>query len=335
MAELRNKYSERVVFPSGKQKAFVLDMKEKLGIDIEALAKLLKVHPRTLRDWRREKFLMPLSALKTLCKLTNSSFPREVKIRKPFWYVDKGSKKGWVALIKKYGKIPGDPIYRKKKWYEWWEKKGKFNLSQKFRPLPIHKPRCSKELAEFFGIMMGDGGLSQRQLSITLHHIDDLEYSKFVVRLVRNLFDVVPAVYHIPSSSVNRIVVSRTSIVDHLHSLGLPIGDKMRAGLDIPGWIKINNKYLVACVRGLVDTDGCIFTHQYKVNGKWYAYKKLAFTTMSTPLRKTVFKVLQDLDMNPQISQQRDVRLNSVNDMRTYFKLVGSHNPKHLNKYYK
>ena len=39
--------------------------------------------------------------------------------------------------------------------------------------------------------------------------------------------------------------------------------------------------------------------------------------------------------MNPRLSQDKDVRLDNVKDMQKYFQSVGSHNPKHLKRYFK
>ena len=64
---------------------------------------------------------MDLKALKILCKKTGLKFPSDIKLRDKYWYVTKGASRGGVAALKKYGRVGGDPEYRKKKWYEWWE----------------------------------------------------------------------------------------------------------------------------------------------------------------------------------------------------------------------
>ena len=55
---------------------------------------------------------------------------------------------------------------------------------------------------------------------------------------------------------------------------------------------------------------------------------------MSNNLRKTVFNAFKEWGFNPRITQNRDVRLENNNDMKHYFKLINSHNPKHLKKYF-
>lgn len=325
--------NDRIDFPLGRQKDFIIKVQDKLNASVDDLASIANVHPRTVRDWRREKFFMSVVAGRALSATSHVSLPKNLKTKKAFWYTSAGGKIGGPAVVKKYGRVPVDSDFRKKRWQAWWEKDGKHNLHAKFKPLPFSAPKPSEELAEFFGIMMGDGGMNQRQISITLHNIDDLEYSYFARKLIKKLFNIEPSISHREKLSVNVLVISRSGLVKYLHSLGLVIGNKIKQEVDIPQWIKNDNRFSKACIRGLVDTDGCIFTHKYKVNNKWYSYKKIDFTSASTPLRESVSGVLKDLGMTSS-EYRRNVRLNSKHDVERYFKLVGSHNPKHLKKYH-
>lgn len=331
MAELF--ISKRAIFPTEKQKAFLFRIKNRIGLTWTNLAQLLKISNRTLIDWKREKFSMSLEAVKILSKKANITVPKNIEIRDPFWYVSKGARVGGIFVYKKYGRIGGDPEYRKKKWYEWWKRKGKFKQHLNIC-LPIKKPKKSENLAEFIGIVMGDGGISKRQLIITQHHIDDREYSNFIIELIKKLFSVSPTIYHRLKYSVNNILVSRTELVRFCVSLGLPIGNKVKQQINIPNWIKINKKFLIACTRGLIDTDGCIFTHSYKVNNKIYNYKKLAFTNRSKPLTLSVYRFLKNIGLSPRLTNDgKDVRIESKNDIQKYFRIIGSHNPKHLKRF--
>jgi hypothetical protein len=44
-----------------------------------------------------------------------------------------------------------------------------------------------------------------------------------------------------------------------LNGVGLPCGNKIRNRASIPSWIFENEKYLKACIRVLIDTDGSIY----------------------------------------------------------------------------
>lgn len=328
---------KRVVFKNGAQRKFIKNAKKSLHLNNKELAKLLKVTNRTLSDWKREKFYIPLDAVKILLRKERRSMPKNIKIREPFWYVNKGAKIGGLAVYRKYGIVGGNPEKRKEKWFEWWNQIGKFKKHPILnKPLPIKRPNYSEELAEFVGIVIGDGGISKRQLTVTLHHKDDKKYTEFVVNLIKKLFSVKPSIYHNYKNSVNNIVVSRSELVKFCaEKLGLKIGNKIKQQVDIPDWIKKNKKFQVACLRGLIDTDGSIIIHKYKSKNKFYSYKKIGFTTKSYPLLKSASNILDRLGIKYGISKRGDVRIESQKNVEKYLNLVNSHNPKHLERYYK
>jgi hypothetical protein len=328
----QNMTDDRAQLPAGKQKEFLEQAIIKIG-GLAAVAGTLKVSERTVRDWRREKFTMPYSSLIILSRSCRLPTPEGIQREKRFWYVAKGARRGGLASYKKQCGVIGDPAVRKQKWREWWKKECELKTHPFFHRLPFHAAEPSIKLAEFFGIALGDGGMTPRHITITLHHIDDLPYSRFVVRLIETLFHISPAVYHIPRKSINNIVVSRSNLVEYLHALGLPFGNKVKQYFDIPPWIKENRDYMTACGRGLVDTDGCVFTHRYRINGKLYSYKKMDFCSYSPPLVNTVKNFLETLGIRAQISGGVDVRIESKAGIERYIRLIGSHNEKHLKKW--
>lgn len=321
---------KRVVFPSGKQRVFLERINQELTVAL--MARISNCSERTIRDWRREKFSMPLTAVHAFSARTHVPVPKNIRIRDAYAHIAKASRMGAAATIKKYGRIPRNEERRKERWRHWWESTGKFEKNPLFEPRAVHVPNRGVELAEFVGITMGDGGISAYQVVITLHHIDDSEYAAFVTRLIKKLFKIKPKIYHSPKNSVNDIVVSRKELVRYLHELGLPIGNKIKQQFDIPEWIKHDREFAMACLRGLVDTDGSVFTHRYRVKGTWYAYKKLSFTSASKPLRKSVYTLLLKDGFHPRMTE-KDVRLDRAEDMERYFNRIGSHNPKHLRRY--
>lgn len=321
---------KRAVFSYGKQRAFLERVAEEMTV--AEMARISRCSERAVRDWRREKFSIPLTAVHSLSKRSGVQVPKSMGERDAYAHIAKASRIGLATVIKKYGHIPRDEKYRKEQWRAWWEASGKFKKNPILKSKAVHRPKHSEKLAEFVGIMMGDGGISEYQIVITLHHIDDLEYSKFVVDLITKLFKVTPSIYPSPKNSVNDIVVSRKELVRYLHELGLPIGNKVKQQFDIPEWIRRNRIFSIACLRGLIDTDGCVFTHRYKVKGKWYAYKKLSFTSASKPLRKSVYILLRECEFYPRIAGS-NVRLDRAEDVERYFSSIGSHNPKHLRRY--
>ena len=292
MKESLNK--KRVLLPLGKQKRLITKI-EKI-MSVSEMARLCNRSERTIRDWRREKITADFGCLQKLCKKSGVPFPKAAQLLDRYWYAHKGGQLGGRVLVQKYGRVGGNPEYRKTKWREWWEREGK-RMNAKNPILigkPVQKPTYSANLAEFVGIVLGDGGISKYQVVVTLHITDDKEYSEYVASLLRKLFRTRVGISYRPKSSVVNIVISRIELVNYCTKiLGLKIGNKVAQQVDIPNWIKQNKKYSIACVRGLVDTDGSIFTHSYKVNGKWYHYKKFAFTSLSRPMLNSVFKIFE------------------------------------------
>jgi hypothetical protein len=324
---------KRVIFPKGRQHAFLIKSLKRLDLPWSELASKIRVHPRTLNDWKREKYSMPLLALQKIREITNVKMPTDIEIRDRFWYAKKGGEIAGKLVYEKYGVVGGNPKRRRRKWLQWWNKKGKFNLAGYFVPKDISKPKKDIKLAEFVGIMIGDGGITEKQVTVTLNYITDKEYINFVSNLFKKLFTVEPALYKREKESIVNIVVSRVKLVRFCKSLGLKVGNKLKQKVDIPNWIKKEAKYKTACLRGLMDTDGCIFNECHNINNKRYCYPRLSFVSYSKNLRCSVFKILSELGFHPKIRNNRSVQLENREDIIKYFNLVGTHNPKHKQRF--
>lgn len=331
---VKSKFDKRVIFPSGKQSLFLLTARQNSKLSWLQFTKRIRVHKRTLNDWRREKYSLPFNILQKISEVTRIKIPKNVQLKNRYWYVTKGAKLGGMIVLKKYGRIGGNPEYRKKRWYEWWEREGKYkHHSIISAPLSIKKPRKSKALAEFVGIMIGDGGISKEQVTVSLNPETDNPYSVFVKNLIKKLFNVEPSSYLRKDKSVVNLVVSRKRLVDFCQSIGLRVGNKLKQNLDIPEWVRENRSFRIFCLRGLVDTDGCIFNECHRINKKKYCYPRMAFTSYSRQLCSSVVRVLQDLGFSPKIRNGRNVQLESREDIVEYFRLVGTNNAKHRRRF--
>jgi hypothetical protein len=199
--------------------------------------------------------------------------------------------------------------------------------------LPVALPFQSERLAEFCGIMLGDGGITNYQVRITLH-TNEQEYARFVAQLAEELFSVKPRCYIRKDKKAFDLVLSRIEIVEFLVGVcGLVQGNKVIREICIPAWIKKEERYRIACMRGMFDTDGSVFTHTYAAKGKKYSYKKLGFTSCSLPLLRSAREILVSEGIHCRYGSRSDIRIESTSSVRNYFKVFGSHNPKHLYRY--
>ena len=80
---------KRIVFRSGHQRRFLFQAVKKLRISWFKFAEKLGVNKRTLSDWKRERYSLPLSVLEKISRLAKLKTPSDIKIKKPFWWVEK------------------------------------------------------------------------------------------------------------------------------------------------------------------------------------------------------------------------------------------------------
>jgi len=326
---------KRVKFEKGEQKKFILQSKKELGLTWDEFSKIANTCARNLIDWKNEKNTMSLFAVQEICRKRNCKIPSNIIIENQYWYIMRGAAKGGRANFEKYGKVGGDEKKRKEKWRKWWEESGRFKENRILTPLPFRKPKFSNDLAEFVGIMLGDGGITKNQLRVTLHCIDDAEYSEYVINLVGKLFGVIPGKHKKKDCQVFNIEISRVELVKFCtENLGLKVGSKVKQQVDVPKWIKNNKQYAIACLRGLIDTDGCLIVHKYRSKDKIYTYKKIGFTNRSYPLLRSVHEMLREVGIKNRIMKNnQDVRIEAVGEVEKYFKIVSSNNAKHLKRF--
>lgn len=331
MSEMFNK--KRIVFFKGKQRDFLVSAQKKLNLGTSSLAELSGTSVRTFSDWKREKYSMSFSALEKICKMLKISLPKEIEVKDAYWYTFKGGKAGGQAVYKKYGKIGGDEGYRKSQWREWWDKHGKY---EKHSIIGVSKtirvPRFSVDLAEFVGMVIGDGGLTKYQLKITTN-AKEKAYVAYQKRLIKKIFGINPS-EHLRENSYINVEVSRKKLVDFCKDIiGLSPGDKLKQGLDVPLWIKNNSDYQKCCLRGLIDTDGSLFYEKHKIKGKIYQYPRLNFVSCSPALIKSVFDMFYNLGFHPVVRRNNSaVQIEDYQEIKRYFKVISSSNWEKITK---
>ncbi|RJQ38415.1 hypothetical protein C4559_01330 [Candidatus Microgenomates bacterium] len=322
----------RIKFLLGEQKEFIDKVYEVSKYRTNQLAGLVNIHPRSFRDWRREKLTMTLFAAEFICKKFNLKLPEDRQVLINRWKKAKkeANRIGGIALFKKHGS-PATPEGRSKGGI-----KAIANLRKKgiVPTVKFYKlPDFSKELAEYVGIMLGDGGITSGQCTITLNSEADCDYVPFVLKLGKKLFGQSSKSIKRKDSKAICLYYNGVSLVRFFISIGLKMGNKVKQQVDVPVWIKSSQDYSIACLRGLMDTDGGVFLHKYKVGGKEYSYKKISFTNRSIPLLNFVAKTLKELKFTPKIVdkvENKKVWLYNEKEVKQYLKIVGTHNSRLL-----
>lgn len=300
-----------------------------------AIAALCGVSSRTIRDWQKEKHLMGYDALKKLCRGIDMALPEDVKILPEYWYVKDAGRHGAFRRNELYGN-PGTPDGR--------SKGGKATL-EKFRLDPeyakrtgfitkkeINYPQKTSLLAEFIGIVLGDGSITEYQVKISTNSKTDIQHAYFIKQTVKRLFGVSCKI-SIEKKNTLGVTISSKNIVDFLCDCGLKRGDKVAQQVQVPSWILKQKTLMKGCLRGLIDTDGSVYFHTHTTKGIMYRHIGLVFTNLSLPLLKAVQYMLLTVGIKAKSDKKRHVSIYDRNEIIKYMKEVGSHNKKHINRF--
>lgn len=292
----------RLKFKNSKQKELICNFKNRNNFTWKEFANFIDVKPGALKGWYYERNLIPKEIYLKID--SKRKFKKEII----------------EELNDNWGKIKG-------------AKKSQGSLKI------IKEPRKSEELAELIGIILGDGNIhrfikGRKVRSYMVWIAGDKRYdydylTKYVKKLIEDLFNIKAKIEERKSNEI-LIIVHSKQVVDYLIKLGLKAGDKIRNNISIPKWIFKNKKYLKACIRGLIDTDGCIYTlkpnypNLYQLSFKNYNYKLLedtrkAFIELGYPISR--------------ISSNIQIYLSQQKYIRKFYKEIGFSNDKHLKRY--
>ena len=195
---------------------------------------------------------------------------------------------GALARIAKYGN-PGTPEGRRNGGLN--SVLSQTKLDNNFKKAKnFFKPKNSKLLSEFMGILIGDGHLSNYQVSITTNSETDFEHAVYIGKLIKKIFCLESSIKFRKEAKAVNIIVSSVNLVKWLSGMGMPIGNKLVKGISVPNWIKGNDLYEKSFIRGLFDTDGCVYIDKHTIKGKVYRNMGWNFTSYSVELREDIFE---------------------------------------------
>lgn len=327
------KNNDRVIFPKGEQRNFLNKALKKSFLTWEQLSKFIGINSRLLRYYRNEDYSLSVKLLKKIIEISDIKYPKNIKIESQYWTNSHNAKLGGLSLIKKYGKIPINEEERKEKWQNWWKSEGRYN-NLIIKRKEINNPIESEDLAELCGILIGDGGITQYQISVTLNSDTDKKYSRYVFNLFKKIFKIEPHIYKKKNNLAINVVLSSINAIEFLKKKGIKQGNKLAQNLSVPEWIMKSREFKIACIRGMVDTDGCVVHETHKIKKQTYTYPRLNFTSASSTLIDQSFSILKGLGFSPKIRRKnkRSVQLENLKEICDYFNVVGTSNPKHLSR---
>ena len=197
----------------------------------------------------------------------------------------------------------------------------------------------SNNLAEFVGILLGDGSLCLKnvnskchnRLKITLDSNTDKEYINYVSDLIENIFEIKPQINKRKNeNAVDLFVFNKEIIIFLINNVGLKLSPKWNRALIPETFLK--NKLDLAIVRGYFDTDGALVT----ANNNGTIYPRLEMKVCPSPMQSQFIEILNKYNFNfgaYNIGKGKvRIQLNGKGQLKKWIGLVGFSNKKNLNK---
>ncbi len=189
-------------------------------------------------------------------------------------------------------------------------------------PVKLHK-HYSNKLAEFIGIMLGDGHISHFQVTVTLGTKEN-EYVQYVSKLMNEIFNTKSRIC-VRKTGHQVVYMGSVSAVKWLENMGLT-HNKVKYQVDVPKWILAKDTYMKNAIRGLIDTDGSVYKLKFGV--------QISFCNSSQPLLETTRSMLIKLDFHPsKICNHKQFYLTKREDLQKFFKEIGFNNSKHYRRF--
>ena len=313
-------FEERVKFQEAKPREFFDRVLMEISCpNLKILSSKIKIPYSSLKKYCGGYLLLPKSLFEYLChlaKVNPETF--NFQIVDGNWGQVKGGYNAMEILMKKY-----------KKEFPAWRKKATRNSSIK-RTKKIKIPKMSEGLAEFIGIHLGDGTMTKHFIRISGDWRYDIPYFKYISDLIFSLFGIRPQIFKDPRPINTGLLLIRSKAVCSFlnKNYGIPFGNKILNGAQVPEEIMGNKKLSLACLRGLVDTDGSVTRRGS--GGKQFC---IDFRAHNKILLSQV-KQITEKDRLFTHFYNRSSGTNCWPSILKYFKMVGSSNLRHIVRFH-
>ena len=183
----------------------------------------------------------------------------------------------------------------------------------------------SPQLAEFFGIMLGDGKLSHYQAVVNLG-TKEFEYAEYICDVMRDLFGVRPKIAMRRKNGFKDVYLGSLDLTEWLQKEGM-VFNKVLSQVDVPPWIFTKREYMIRFLRGFFDTDGSVYRLRFGI--------QISLTNKSAPLLASLQKMLHMLGYHPSGMSAYRVYVTRREEVTRFFQEVSPANNKHQQRFQK
>lgn len=300
-------------------------------VDKKTLCFELQISERTLRDWIRLKHRPPLHSLHQIENMYKIDLPPDIVKQDTIHEKSTHGRKGALERYRKHGHL--GTVEGRIKGGMNSVKVHSLTHSRFQTTVRCAMPKANSKLAEFIGIVIGDGNISHGQIGIYLNSVDDFEYIQYVLRLIETLYSYKASISIHKIKKLATIRISSTHIVRNLELHGLIPGNKIKNQLIFTNWISNDLIHATDALRGLFDTDGSVYLDVHKTKTKSYSYVNIAFSIYNRSLYQQVVDLLLFLGFHPTTSTPHNVLIRIADEVYLFFSIIQPANKKHLDRY--
>lgn len=192
----------------------------------------------------------------------------------------------------------------------------------------IKYPKPSEQFAEFLAIFLGDGSFGTKyQIAISYNYKCESDYAKHIQKMIRDLFGINSRIRIRKKYGSAEVIVNSSNLVEYLRKL-IKVGEGMDKNLfKLPAWLNKNKIYKIGFLRGMFDSEGCVYKHEYYSNAKVYSYTKIAITNYCDKILSIIQGFLKSVNINS-IKYRNRIHIYREVDTEKFFSLIDSNNLK-------
>lgn len=203
--------------------------------------------------------------------------------------------------------------------------------------------KLNKEICEFIGALIGDGYIVKKKYTLGItgdQKLDEDYLRNYITRIFKSIFPKTsPRLYYRKDENTLMFIVNSKNVVQFFKEIiSFPVGKKSSI-IKIPNMILSSDKELVlSTVRGIFDTDGCVFFDKRKIYKK--PYPRITLQVDSRPLYEQIKLILQEYfslytkEAKHKITGKDKfyIEVYGHHQLKKWIKLIGFSNKRHLDK---
>lgn len=198
-----------------------------------------------------------------------------------------------------------------------------------------------EELAEVYGIALGDGCISRyyaksdkrtRTCLVFTCHQDEAKYCEVYIRTpIKKCFGTKGYMQIRQKYHATILTFHAQNVVNWFMNKGFPCGKKQE--IIVPETISKDKMLMRSCIRGIFDADGCV----YRRYGTTYEHFVIQFKMKSKTLLQQIKMHLSDEGIaSNQITRDRScsvLRITTQSDVRRFMSIISPNNNRHKKRF--